>query len=108
MSENGHPASDNGALASDSSEFSDLYTLTDILCPQGVYSSHPNGTFVQVFPDPDVKFSAKAKYAVWAQGYLTRLPWISEKNNPDVNVIPHVSCPSIIRLLLLILPISTA
>jgi hypothetical protein len=105
-SENRLPTSDNGALVSDNGDTSDLYTLTDILCPQGVYSSQPNGTFIQVFPDPDVKFSENAKYAVWAQGYITRLPWISDINNPDVNVIPHVSCPSLIRFFFL--PIFTA
>lgn len=86
---------------------SPTYSLTDI-CPQGVYSSHPNGTFVRVFPDADVKFSPKSKYAVWPQGYLTRLPWISDNNDPDVNVIPHVRRPPIIRSFNFFLLISTA
>lgn len=60
------------------------------ILPQGSYIDRPTGTFIEVFPDPDVCFSPRCRYGFWGQGYLTRLPWISDKDRSEMNTIPHV------------------
>lgn len=58
---------------------------------QGAYNLMPRGSFIEVFPGKRCRISPKSKYGVWGEGYLTRLPWVSRQNEPEKNLIPHVS-----------------
>ena len=59
----------------------------------GIYPNRPPGVFKHEFlPGPDVDIDPRSPYAIWKQGdYLTRIPYIPDTDDPNVNALKTVS-----------------
>ncbi|KAF8868501.1 hypothetical protein CPB84DRAFT_1857600 [Gymnopilus junonius] len=59
--------------------------------PSGVYIHRPAGNYIELLPGDDSYTHPQAKYAVWADKYLTRLPYIpTTLEGPSTNALTQM------------------
>lgn len=57
----------------------------------GVYTARPSGQLLAALPDAGVAIDPRSPYAVWANRYLTQLPYIPDERDPNKNALEMVS-----------------
>ena len=85
------PELDNPPSAATGSNDEDPAPVILPTVPAGVYLEMPNGALELALPETDVVIDDRSQYGVWDGKYLTRLPFIPSKDDPDINALSFVS-----------------